>query len=347
MALRGRRTPTSADGLGGPSYKTPDFYRLRDSRGNQEIRFIRSLIMHDQANDLRRLVRQAISNGNDASAGRPKLIVVSGGKGGVGTTTVAVNLAVALVQRGTRTVLADADTHGPDARILCRLDELYSVADVLSARRTVRESLQPGPSGLQVLPGAWAEGDISECSPHSQERLIGQLLDLGNRADCVLVDAGNGSNRLMKRLWQAADLVLLVTTSELASVMDAYASVKLLAAGDNSIRIQPMVNMTGAPDEVDEVFGRLNRACLRFLGIHLDGPDWLPADPQVALAGKAEKPFVLSSVACPATRQIRSLADATAQKTQLAALGRPQTSFIDGHGRALTVGGQVVQLLED
>ena len=303
--------------------------------------------MHDQANDLRRLVRQAISNGNNASAGRPKLIVVSGGKGGVGTTTVAVNLAVALVQRGSRTVLADADTHGPDARILCRLDELYSVADVLSARRTVRESLQPGPGGLQVLPGAWAEGDISECSPHAQERLIGQLLDLGNRADCVVVDAGNGSNRLMKRLWQAADLVLLVTTSELASVMDSYASIKVLAAGDDSIRIQPLVNMTSAAVEMDEVFGRLNRACLRFLGIHLDDPDSLPSDPRVALAGKAEKPFVLNAVASPAARQTRCLAEATARKAQLAALGRPQAPLIDGQGRALTVAGQVVELLED
>ena len=303
--------------------------------------------MHDQANDLRRLVRQAISTRNDNSASRPKLIVVSGGKGGVGTTTVAVNLAIALVQRGSRTVLVDAETHGSDARILCQLDELYTVADVLSARRTVREALQPGPGGLQVLPGAWAEGDISECPPESQERLVGQLLDLGNRADCVVVDAGNGPNRLIKRLWQAADLVLLVTTSELASVMDAYASIKVLAAGADSIRIQPVVNMTSSPAEVDEVFGRLNRACLRFLGIHLNAADWLPTDPQVALAGRAEKPFVLSAAACPAARRLRRLAEAATQETQSAALGRPQAPSAERTGPALTIDGRVVELLEN
>ena len=303
--------------------------------------------MHDQANDLRRLVREAIFTRSDASAGRPKLIVVSGGKGGVGTTTVAVNLAIALVQRGTRTVLVDADTRGSDARILCRLDELYTIVDVLSARRTVRESLQPGPGGLQVLPGAWAEGDISESSPESQERLVSQLLDLGNRADCLVVDAGNGPNRLIKRLWQAADLILLVTTSELASVMDAYASIKVLAAGDDSIRIQPVVNMTSAPDEVDEVFGRLNRACLRFLGIHLNAADWIPADPQVVLAGKAEKPFVLSAAACPAARRLKRLAEAVAQENQSASLSRDQARLARTNGPALTVDGQVVELLED
>ena len=284
--------------------------------------------MHDQATDLRQLVRQAISTRTDASADRPRLIVVSGGKGGVGTTTVCVTLAISLIQRGSSTVLVDADTHGSDARILCRLDELYTVADVLSARRTVRESLQPGPGGLQVLPGAWAEGDISECSPQSHERLICQLLDLGNRADCVVVDAGNSPNRLIKRLWQAADLVLLVTTAELPSVMDAYASIKVLAAGDDSISIQPVVNMTTAPAEVDEAFGRLNRACLRFLGIHLNAADWLPADPRVALAGKAEKPFVLSESACPAARQLKRLAEATAEKTQSAALGGTRTTLV-------------------
>jgi flagellar biosynthesis protein FlhG len=303
--------------------------------------------MHDQANDLRRLVRQAISTRNDASAGRPKLIVVSGGKGGVGTSTIAVNLAIALVQRGSRTVLVDADTHGADARILCQLDELYTVADVLSARRTVRESLQPGPAGLQVLPGAWGEGDISECSPRSQERLVGQLLDLGNRADCVVVDAGNSPIRLAKRLWQAADLILLVTTSELSAVMDAYATIKVLAAGDDSIQIQPVVNMTAGQDEVDEVFGRLDRACLRFLGLHLHEADWLPADPQVAGAGKAEKPFVLSAAAYPAARRLKRLAEAVAQETQSAALGRSETISVEQPAPALTVDGRIVELLED
>jgi flagellar biosynthesis protein FlhG len=300
--------------------------------------------MHDQANDLRQLVRQAISTRNDAAATRPKLIVVSGGKGGVGTTTVAVNLAIALVQRGSRTVLVDADTRGSDARILCQLDELYTMADVLSARRTVRESLQPGPAGLQVLPGAWAEGDISECPPQSQERLIGQLLDLGNRADCVMVDAGNGPNGHNTRLWQAADLILLVTTSELASVMDAYASIKVLAAGDDSIRIQPLVNMAHSQADVDEVFGRLNRACLRFLGIHLKDAAWLPADPEVVQAGKAEKPFVLNATDCPASHQTRCLAEATAKKTESPAVGRRQTTLVETPDQAITVAGQIVDL---
>jgi MinD-like ATPase involved in chromosome partitioning or flagellar assembly len=98
---------------------------------------------------------------------------------------------------------------------------------------------------------------------------------------------------------------------------------------------------------VDEVFGRLDRACLRFLGLHLHEADWLPADPQVALAGKAEKPFVLSAAAYPAARRLKRLAEAVAQETQSAALGRSETISVEQTSPALTVDGRIVELLED
>ena len=251
--------------------------------------------MHDQANDLRRLVRREIASKAAPRAERPKMIAVASGKGGVGATTIAVNLSVAFAQRGRRTVLVDAD--GGDARILCRLDERHTLADVLAGRCVVREVLQPGPGGIDVLPGAWGLGDLADCSAESQQRLIGQLMDLGNRADLIVVDAGNGSSRLIKRFWQAADQVLLVATPELTAVMDAYASIKVLAAGDDSIAIRPLVNMANGPVDVDDVHSRLARACLRFLGIRLPDAAWMSLDPRVAAGGKTQQPFVLAEPA--------------------------------------------------
>src|SRR3989304_8316814 len=110
--------------------------------------------MHDQANDLRRLVRESRTPASAPAPLRPTLLVVAGGKGGVGTTTLAVNLAVALAQRGRRTVLVDADPDTADAAILCRLPEHHTVADVLAPRRAPAEALQPVPGGRRVLPRA-------------------------------------------------------------------------------------------------------------------------------------------------------------------------------------------------
>src|SRR3989304_1863508 len=131
--------------------------------------------MHDQANDLRRLVRESRTPASAPAPLRPTLLVVAGGKGGVGTTTLAVNLAVALAQRGRRTVLVDADPDTADAAILCRLPEHHTVADVLASRRSIAEALQPGPGGIRVLAGAWGLGTVWDCPPAAQQQLVEQL----------------------------------------------------------------------------------------------------------------------------------------------------------------------------
>ena len=136
--------------------------------------------MRDQADELRELVRRRIAddtawhasnerslaaNAGERRPSRLRKIVVSAGKGGVGTTTFAVNLAVSLGRLGCRTVLVDADLSGADATWLCGLQPLESLADVLSGRRTLDEVLQPGPGGIQVAPGVWSPAAIARLLP--------------------------------------------------------------------------------------------------------------------------------------------------------------------------------------
>ena len=122
-------------------------------------------MIHDQANRLRQLVRNCTVADSPGGNARPVLVVVTSGKGGAGTTTTAVNLAVASAQTGWRTVLVDADCRGGDAAILCGIQERYTLADVQAGRRTVREALQPAPGGVQLLPGAWGLEQQRQHSP--------------------------------------------------------------------------------------------------------------------------------------------------------------------------------------
>ncbi|MDZ7616827.1 MAG: P-loop NTPase, partial [Patescibacteria group bacterium] len=105
--------------------------------------------MPDQANPLRQLMLASAQPGPSPGL-RPRLVVVAGGRSGVGTTTMALNLAVAMAQRGTRAALIDADSSSGDVAMLCRLDDAHSLADVLAGRATVAEALQPGPGGILV-----------------------------------------------------------------------------------------------------------------------------------------------------------------------------------------------------
>ena len=280
--------------------------------------------MHDQATDLRQLARQAAAPRSAVPVRGSKLVVVTGGKGGVGTSTIAVNLAVVLARRGRRTLLVDADPDAGDATTLCRLDNGPTIADVLWARRTVEEVLQPGPGGIRVLPGTWAAENLAECSAEAQQRLIEQLHAPAARFDFVVLDAGNGSGRLVRRFWQAADVVLLVTTPELASVMDAYASIKRLAAGNGSVPVHLLVNMAASADDAHDVGARLARACLRFLGLRLRGVEHVPSDSRTHAASNAGEPFVLAVPRSRSARQIHHLAETLGDPAAAPARFRPQ-----------------------
>jgi len=265
--------------------------------------------MPDQANRLRLLMRAGVRDlaPRPGRVNAPQRIVVASGKGGVGTTTVAVNVAVSLARDGRRTVLVDADLGRADATSLCRASDLYTVGDVLAGRRGVHETLARGPAGVQVLPGAWAMGDL-ECEPAAQQRLLDELTRLGPHAEYIVIDAGNSLNRIAGRFWQAADRVLVVTSPEAVSVTNAYAAIKLLAPPGRETPIQTVVNLAPSAAVAGETGRRLARACRRFLGLVVDDGCYLPLDPAIAAAGKAQTAFVLTHLASPACEQLEQLA---------------------------------------
>lgn len=224
--------------------------------------------MIDQARQLRQLVRRQSSCARDDRSARPKLVAVTGGKGGVGATTVALDLAVALTRQGHRTALVDADPQGV-AAIRCLLRERYTLADVLSGQCTVREALHAGPAGVLILPAAWGWADPWECGDFAQDRLTDQLHDLSDLVDCLVVDTGNGPAPMVRRFWPAADLILIVTTPEPDSVLAAYSLIKLQARGDDRLPIHTLVTKAFDPGLAEETHARLACVCRRFLGIPL------------------------------------------------------------------------------
>jgi len=216
---------------------------------------------------LRQLVRQRSLGA--AAAPAASLVVVSGGKGGVGTTTVAINLAVALARQGRRAVFVDADMeHGGNTQIGPQLDR-GCVLDVLAGRRNVHEVLQRGPSGIQVLSGAWAAQETAPFSAAAQDRFIADLKHLAPHAEVVVIDAGGGRGHFVRRFWHAAGTVLIVTTPDDAAVMQCYAAIKVLVAGDASVPIRALVNRASNASATADVQARIAEACRRFLGLRL------------------------------------------------------------------------------
>jgi flagellar biosynthesis protein FlhG len=225
----------------------------------------------------------------------------------VGTTTIAVNLAVALAHLGRRTVLADVSPSAGDASILCGLAGQRPAADMSSGRNTIADLLEPGPGGVRVLIGPWCDGEMWSSSSSAEDRLIEEVQVLGPMADFLIVDAGNSPSRIARRLWHASDVALLVATPDLASVMNAYAAVKALGEVDGPADIFTVINMAPTTAVADDIHGRLALACRRFLGVKLRPAGFVPLASQIEDAGRRGEPFVLASPGCPACREIEHL----------------------------------------
>ena len=264
--------------------------------------------MVDQASELRQQVRRA-GVPAPATVSSPKLLVVTGAKGGVGTSSVAINLAIAMSRQSRKVVLVDADFDGADIATLCGLDEKHNISDVLAGRLSAARAIQDGPEGVRVLPGAWAREQTLTCSSLDQQQLIEALRKLGNVADVVIVDTGSGLNSIIHRFWQAADQVMLVTTPEPVAIMDAYAAIKVLRAGDSTIAIHCLVNRIAEIDEATEVHERIACACRKFLGMELGWAGAVAEDPSVGESAQEGRPLLVTSPDSQAADDLRQVAE--------------------------------------
>ena len=180
-----------------------------------------------------------------------------------------------------------------------------------TSRRNVYEVLRPGPGGIQVVPGVWSPAAMPDCSPSGQQRLLRQLDTLGRHADWVILDAGSGLYNVVRRFWEAADQVLLVTTGEAVAIMDAYAAIKLFLGELPQTCVQTVVNQSPSVAEAAAVHARpCAMAARRFLGMALTpAAASLPWDPAIALAAAAGKPLAFGHADAPAAKAIDGLAE--------------------------------------
>lgn len=224
--------------------------------------------MSDQADQLRKLVRDTVQMNPALGPGVP-LVVLSGGKGGVGVSTVAIELVHELAALGKRSVLVDANPLQPDITSQLGLEVHGSLADVLDGSRSAVEVLKPVGESIQLLPGRWAADAPPELGRTAVNRFLGELRSLQAQADVVILDAGSGMSPWVQQLWKAAQQVLLVSTDESVAVMDSYAAVKLSPWGDVDGKVRLVINQCDDPHVAQTIGARFTATCRRFLGIRV------------------------------------------------------------------------------
>jgi len=185
--------------------------------------------MPDQAAQLRLLVRAANNAGALSEPARPRLLLAASGKGGSGTTTVAIQLAGMLAAAGRRAALIEAADGSADAAAMCGLETGWGPRDVLAARRSLRAAMVQPTHRLYVLAAPWHHPEIVwPAATHcAWSELLAQLAPL---VDWTVIDTGRGFTPLLATLWPLAEHVLLVSAQDALAHKACYRLLKSAAA---------------------------------------------------------------------------------------------------------------------
>jgi flagellar biosynthesis protein FlhG len=240
--------------------------------------------------------------------GPVQVIAVTGGKGGVGKTSVAVNLATVLSVAGRRVMLLDGDLGLANVDVFLGLSPRHTMAHVLSGERTLEEIIVESPHGIQVVPGASGVAELANLSAADNLSLVQAFSALSSRVDTLIVDTSAGIAHSVLQFTQAAQHVLLVVCDEPASMTDAYALIKVLSRNHAVRKFHIVANMVREPGEGQGLFEKLTRVTGRFLDVTLEYVGEIPDDPYLRRAIREQRPVVSAFPSSPASRAFKKLA---------------------------------------
>ncbi|EXF95922.1 cobyrinic acid a,c-diamide synthase [Pseudomonas fluorescens HK44] len=207
-----------------------------------------------------------------------QVIAVTGGKGGVGKTNVAVNLSLALAERGRQVMLLDADLGLANVDVLLGLVPPQNLANVIKGQCELRDVLLRGPRGISIVPASSGCQRMSHLMPAQHAGVIQAFSDVDEKIDVLVIDTASGIGDSVISFVRASREVLMVVCDEPTSLINTYALIKMLSDSYRINRFRILVNMTQTPQEGPELFARLVRVTNLFLDVSLQYIGAVPYD---------------------------------------------------------------------
>ncbi len=221
-----------------------------------------------------------------------KTIAVASGKGGVGKTNIAANLAIEMKKKGRRVMILDADLGLSNIDILFQLTPRYNIQHVLSGEMNLKDIIVEGPFGIKILPASSGIQELTALDEFQRLKLLEGFDSAELDIDCLIIDTAAGISENVAFFCIAAQETVVVTSPEPTAITDAYALIKVLFTRYQEKEFRILVNMAKTPEEAFEVFRRLSLVAERFLNISLDYIGYIPFDISVQKAVKAQRALI-------------------------------------------------------
>ncbi|MGM0570438.1 AAA family ATPase [Marinobacter sp.] len=245
-----------------------------------------------------------------ASGGRtPDIVALTGGKGGVGKTSVAVNLALTMARQGRRVLLLDADTDLANVSILLGQYPQRTLEHAVTGDCPLGDVIMEGPYGLHVIAGASGVQRCMDLDTEDAGLILQQLASLERNYDIVLIDTASGLRPAGLHMIALAALACVVITPDPASLTDAYSLLRVLQRRGYRRVPGVIVNMAAGPSQAQSVYRRFAGAVRKHLAMDVDyiGAVW--RDESIRQSVELQRPVATLSEADPSFKQFITLAD--------------------------------------
>ena len=239
---------------------------------------------------------------------RQRAIAITGGKGGVGKSTLAVALASAYAATGARTLLVDADFGMADLNLLLGVAPERSLLDALDG--TPVDEVLVRAHGITLLPARNGSYALATMGSGAHRRTLEMIESLATRFDTIVLDVAAGIGASQSQIAGAAADQVIVVNPEPLSMADAYACIKVLAGHQRVRHVYVVPNRVTSSAQADNVVGRLTELVNRFLDVQVTALPAIPADSAVSEAAIAGVPLLIHRPDSPAARAVTRLARA-------------------------------------
>lgn len=293
--------------------------------------------MSDQASSLRNLIEErAEVEAQTRRIGElyfdvaedTRVIAITSGKGGVGKTNLAVNLAVALQLSGQKVLLIDADIGMANVNLLMGSVTNRSLLDLLEDDVELEDVVENGAAGVKYISGVAGVEAALSVNRLEQKKLHQKLSRCSELANIVIIDTGAGLNRNVIEFVLAAEEVLLITTPEPTALADAYAVIKAYSTYTDRRNIKLVVNRIRDEEECDDVAEKINQTTEKFLGVTVGCLGYIYEDRAVIEAVHKQEPFVIANEKSAASRCIFELAKSLLSGEKMTSVSGGWRSFL-------------------
>jgi len=218
-----------------------------------------------------------------------RVIAITSGKGGVGKTNIATNLAYHLSQMSRKTLVLDADMGLANIDVVLGIAPKHNLYHVLRGEKTLSEVIVDGPGGMKILPATSGIQEMADLSKGEKLALLDELDGLGTQLDFLLIDTAAGIAGNVIYFNVAAREIIVVVSPEPTSITDAYALIKILYSNYGEKRFMLLVNMVKHTSEAREVFLKVSNATSHFLNLSIEYLGYVLEDSKVTEAVRRQK----------------------------------------------------------